>query len=111
MGLYSNEVTLTFIQNVPMALHSHLFYSLSNSSNIFYKYLSPKTYKNLQACSCVQEPLLVSCFLPEERNTALKIELELFPAAAKPWASLGITGTSATRLGARESPIARCTVP
>lgn len=91
MGLYSNEVTLTSIQNVSMALHSHLFYSLSNSSNIFYKYLSPKTYENLQACSCVQKPLLVSCFLPEERNRALKIGLEFFPAAAKPWASLRIS--------------------
>ena len=81
MGLYSNEVTLPLINTeIAMALFSHLPYSLNNNSNIFYKYLFPKIYKNLQRCSRVQVPLFVCCFLPEENNTALKIELKLFPA-------------------------------
>ena len=105
MGLYSNEVTLPLINTeIAMALFSHLPYSLNNNSNIFYKYLFPKIYKNLQRCSRVQVPLFVCCFVPEENNTALKIELKLFPAIVKPCTFLGTTSVSAIRWGQEKAP-------
>lgn len=86
-----------------MALQSRLPYSLSNNPNVATDGFSQRPTK-VSKGACVQEPFLICCLLPEEGNTALQIELELFPVFAEPRASPGTTRTSATGPEARESP-------